>query len=225
MYLVSGSDASKPHRSPRRRDGRAPGRRTRDADVRGSPAVVHAGCKPACRERNPGHAQTGLPLPAGLCVARIPVHTRATRGHDRSPTADGRARPRRTIREDPRRIRDSCLTAVRHEPRRPPRSRRCWTVRRGIHRPPNSQLPTPKISLPIRPGIPWKLGVAERLGVDRFFILLAGSVAVESAAAPTTAPPPGTARDRQPKVPAAGAHHRSRPWWPRLSPCPVAHRL
>ena len=51
---------------------------------------------------NPGHAQTGLPLSAGLCVARVPVHTRATRGPDRSPTADGRARQRRTIRADPR---------------------------------------------------------------------------------------------------------------------------
>ena len=67
----SGSDPPKAASSPRRRsDGRASWGRTRDADVRGSPAVVHVGSTDGRR----------LPL----------------------PTADWRARPRRTIRADPR---------------------------------------------------------------------------------------------------------------------------
>jgi hypothetical protein len=83
---------------------------------------VHAGCKPACRERE---SRTRTNRPASL--------RRLVRGPDcRSHPRNARARPladRRWARSpashDPRRsasIRDSCLPAVRHEPRRPPRS-------------------------------------------------------------------------------------------------------
>jgi hypothetical protein len=84
--------------------------------------VGSLGCKPACRERETG---TRTNRPASL--------RRLVRGPDcRSHPRNARARPladRRWARSpashDPRRsasIRDSCLPAVRHEPRRPPRS-------------------------------------------------------------------------------------------------------
>ena len=96
--MFSGSDAAMPHPPRGARTGEPRG----EEDESRMCADLQRSCTPAASRRvvngNPEHAQTGLQLSAGLCVFRVPVHTRAQRGHDRSPTADWRARPRRTIR-------------------------------------------------------------------------------------------------------------------------------
>jgi hypothetical protein len=114
--------ALKPHRPRGAVTGEPPAGRTRDADGRGSPAVVHAGCRPACRGRETG---TRTNRPAFLRrLVPVPISRPHPRSARARPLADRRS-ARSPASHDPRgsaSIRDSCLPAGRHEPRRPARS-------------------------------------------------------------------------------------------------------
>ena len=132
--LVSGSDAPKPHPPRGAVTGEPPAGRTRDADLRGSPAVVHAGCKPLQAGVSwTGDRDTHKPArlsPPAVCPGLPSTPALRAGTTARRPQIGALASVARSaeIRVDPRFV----PARGTPEPRHPARSRGWWTVGRTI---------------------------------------------------------------------------------------------